>query len=369
MILGNPVEEGCEGCSECEDEESEYAQSVRFTDAYQWSHPAPEEEEEDTEEERGEPEWHTELTDDHDNFEFVVSDSTQVTRSEDAAKALWNTCKESRRRVRALWHRKGRGTRLFNSFTLNKLRLSPTHDIFLLDSIVWAPVYEWHVEQLAASKDVLRMQNFQIDFDTFKRLVEPAKYTKNTELLEVSYSACGDRFRLPGSSELAETSLTAVFKNAKQIFVIPAAVPIPTDLSDWEPLGPMDTGRGFEMATVPECMVMKMLWDGRSKEFNALCSPEVKKTKKKDSKGKEPEVNHHDDQQPHNEQSKDKTTDNNGPKDKDSKGKDTKGGDSKGQDTEDTEQPNTKQPSDIVDWFAPELVIYEEAQESEEEEF
>lgn len=249
--------------------------SIRFSDWYTGPMPGREhinsdgeDEDEEAEEEYEEEEdleWHSILNDDHHHFRFRVQDSTQVQRSEQAASTLWKTCPESRARVRALWRRKGRGTQFFKSFHLQRLCISPSDDIFHLDlgTELFAPVMEWLKEyNLDAAHDVGLMSRFQIDYSTFQQLAEPVESDGGCELRDLSQKFCFQRLDLPDSCQKAKTSLTAVFRNASSIYVLPSAVFMPHSLTDWQSYDSADHQSGIAETFEEEREVMDKVREG-----------------------------------------------------------------------------------------------------------
>lgn len=212
---------------------------------------------------------HTHIYPDHVNFTWKIDpeSASEVLSSHKPLIPYYFVSKECRSTVkRFVIAQMGRRTRAFRSPELRWLPLSPTQDIFKIECPrAWEPVNEWGSDALRAARDALFMNNFMVDFNTFHGLVEPALRKKDEYLLYLSNKEPTDYFQ-------GESSMHAVFKNAKCIYVVAATdqarIATYRDVDIW-------TKENVQKEAVPDLQsetkeVLESVWDEKNTEFNGL---------------------------------------------------------------------------------------------------
>lgn len=212
---------------------------------------------------------HTHIYPDHVNFTWKIDpeSASEVRRSHKPLIPYYFVNKETRSTAKrfVILHM-GRRTRAFRCPDLRWLPLSPTQDFFKIECPrAWEAVNEWGSDALRAARDALFMENYIIDFDTFNGLVEPDLRKKDEYLLYLSNKEPTDYFR-------GESSMHAIFKNAKRIHVVAgtdkARITTYRDFDIW-------TKEDVQKEAVPGLQsetkeVLESVWAEKNTEFNGL---------------------------------------------------------------------------------------------------
>lgn len=233
-LLGKPGSQDCNGCPVCHQEWDDDARHAGFSSCPDDDKEGDQEDEKDVEDGEDEELYSIYCNYNHDNM-FLVYDSSQVRRSEEAIASFHLVCKESRQRATRFSKLKGRAKENFHSTCLRQLRISPFDDIFRIDTdLVLEVLREWNQTVLEATLDFKMMKRFMLTFRAFFMLANPNEMLRYEDYLEYSVKCRGV---LPLRSK---SSVEYIPANAKDLFVLPAMLCNPESLNKWESFGAHD---------------------------------------------------------------------------------------------------------------------------------